>query len=131
MGDDERVPPSGRGTGRHRAVRDSDIDVWQTHERGKREGATAGQMRERVAYLGRQFTMAERQVDSLVTQMAVGNARTTELEKDMTALQATLKDLKEQNDKLVGAIVFAKWLGGFVGLANVVALIFWALKGAK
>lgn len=109
--DDERT-----ATGRHRAVRESDIDVWQTHRRGVNEGAKTGQMRERVAYLGQQLTMVERQADALSIAQADSGRRFHELEKDVTSLQAQLNEaLKEQKLEVIATRSFIARVEGSMG----------------
>jgi len=86
-------------------------------------------MRERVAYLGSQLTMVERQADALTTQQAVGDRRLAELEKDMTQLQTQLtRAIETQHLETIANRSFAasvqasvatmKWL---IGIALVVA----------
>lgn len=99
MSDERRSPGN---TGRHRA-----LDDPISHVRGA--------LSERVAYLA--------------GALAVFDVRVSELEKDMTALQSTLEGLKKQNAEMAGALGFAKWLIGAIGVANIVALLLWALKG--
>lgn len=101
MPDDRRGPTT---TGRHRALV---VDEPASQVRSN--------LSDRVAYLQ--------------GALAVADVRLVELEKDMTELQVTLKKLAEQNAQQSGALAFGRWLLGFVGLANIVALILWALKG--
>jgi hypothetical protein len=98
MSEREKDPPasSPTGTGKYRGIRDSEADMWQTHQRGVRNGTKAGQMQQAVAYLGQRFHIVESQADALTTQQAIGDRRLTELEKDMTALQAQLREAMKE-----------------------------------
>lgn len=134
MGDEEREPPSRpsrTATGRHRAVTGDELDIYQTHRRGVTEGAKAGEVRAKVAYLGQQLTMVERQADALAFAQADGNRRFQEVEKDVTALQAQLAAaLKEQQLEVLatrsfiarveGSMATMKWLIG-IGIPIAVA----------
>lgn len=102
--DDDRRSPGAGNTGRHRAL--------TTDAPGS---GVRSNLSDRVAYLQ--------------GALAVSDVRLSELEKDMTALQKTLEELKETNAKMAGALTFAKWLLGAVGVGNIIALILWVAKG--